>query len=153
MRSRELFSVSQQTVKTGNSDVVHARHTIAHDLRRDDSFFRHGNVTGTRRDDQNRTYARDCLVPLDADRSGPGVKPCVRSHPAHRVVDSSISAGDQDVVLRFRPHQLAHDSDDLLGSFSGGVNDFGEALAQCAVMIHLREAKVLERQVPKLLDS
>jgi hypothetical protein len=52
-----------------------------------------------------------------------------------------------------RAQHPAHDRHNLRGSFPFRVNYLRETLAQAAVMIDLREAKVLKRHVPQLFES
>ena len=56
-------------------------------------------------------------------------------------------------MRRSRAQHPAHDRNNLLGSFSLRVDNFGKTLAQAAVVIDLGEPEILIRHVPQLFEG
>ncbi len=67
-----------------------------------------------------------------------------------RIGDRAIGTRDQKVLRFFK--QPPGDSGHLVRRLALPENHFGQAVAQAAMMIQLRVAQVLERQVPHPLE-
>ncbi len=65
-----------------------------------------------------------------------------------------VGAGDKDILPRIlRAQHGAYNFRYLLRSFALTENDFGKTLAERAVVIHLDEAEIFEREMLETLDG
>jgi alcohol dehydrogenase len=73
-RLRQLFAMFEQSVNARDANVVQMLHAIPHNARSQQSLFRNGNVTRSRRDHHNSSLPGDLLGPLGSDHAGQLVK-------------------------------------------------------------------------------
>lgn len=148
----------QQAMNAGNANIVKFINAVAHHASGERRFFGDGNIAGAGGDDENRPFARDFGAALDSDDAGERME--VRSACGssvgflHSGEDFGVGAGDENVLARiFFPEHGTNDFGNLLRRLAFSKNNFGKALAQRAMMIDFREAKVFERKMLEPFDG
>ena len=135
----------------GHADVVQVLDVVAHHLRGHDRFFGDRNITGPRRDDYDFSLAVFRAVSLEHDGARQFAILRLAHSTAHRGELFFSSARGQHG--RLVPRQPREDRRHLPGGLALGQHHLGEAGAQRAVVIHLGEVQVFERQVTEASDG
>ena len=142
-------ALRQQAMDAGNAHVVHVLHLVAHDLRRDHSFFGNRNIAGTRRHHDDLSLAVDRLVLRQGDGARQFVKLRLAELALHRAELLRRNARRQHVVAVLR--EPAENRGEVRGSLSRSKDHLRHADAQRAMMVHVGESQVFERQMLQLL--
>ena len=148
----------EEPVDAGDADVIEMLDAIAHDLRGEQGFFGDRNVAGAGGDDENLAFAGDFAIALDGDDAGEGMKFCNALRGSGGAPDGGegggVGASDEYILAAvFGTEHGPGDVSNLLGRFALGEDDFGVALAQCAVMVDLGEAEILEGEMLEAVDG
>ena len=134
-----------------NSDVVNVLDGVPHHFRRDDSFFRDGNVAGPRRNYGNDAFTVALAIALENNRSR-----------QRTVLNFWHHVCDRRKLFIGRPRgenipallcQSLENTRDLPRSLSLAEYDFRHSLAKCPVVIDLGETEVFEREVAQPFDG
>src|SRR5690348_4301200 len=144
----------EKAVDARDADIVDGFGAIAHDAGAEQGFFGDGNVAGAGGNDGDGSFAEDVAVAFDGDDAGTGMEFGGFAEALHGGEDLGIDPGNENVVAgSFLFEHGADDSGDLLRRFALAENDFGEALAESAVMVDFGEAEVFKREMLKTLDG
>ena len=142
----------EQPMNSRHAHVVQMFRAISHHPRGQQSFFRNGNIAGARGHHKDRALPGNFFAAFNGNDARQRMK--LRGTPArsiqtpHGSEDLLIRASNQNILPSgLMPKHSAHDLSYLRGSFPFTKDHFRVPLPQRAVVIHLREAQILERQV------
>jgi hypothetical protein len=130
----------EQAVQSGDADVVEAIDAVAHQLRGDGRFLRHGEIRGAGGGDEDRSAAARRVSEIERDAAGQLVIFSVWQLARDGRVRVGAGAGDEEALPR--RDEARGDRGNLCGRFSLAEDDFGEALSHVAVMIDARESEI-----------
>ena len=149
----ELAAMVEEAVNAGDADVVDGFGVVSHHARAEQGFFGDGNVAGACGDDGDGAFPQNLIIALDGDYAGIGMKFGGFAEAFYGSEDFGVHSSDQDIVAGGLLEHGADDSGDLLGRFAFSEDDFGEALAERAVMIDFGEAQVFKGEMLEALDG
>ena len=125
---------ADETVESGDADVVDPRDPVAHDFGGDGRLFGHGQVAGARADDGDGARLLAQGREFDGDAARDFVMDGAPEFLAQGARVVRGDARDQDAL--FVVKKFGGDTHNLRGSLAGAVNDLREALAEGAVGVH-----------------
>ena len=153
-RFGKFGAMLQQSMNTGDADIVKMVCAITHHTSGEEGFFGNGNVAGAGGDDENGSLSGDGGIAFNCDGAGNGMEFGGAAGALHGGVDLRAGAGDQDVVARiFVAQHGADDFCDVLGSLAPAKYHFGIALAKSAVMIDFGKADIFKGHVLEAFDA
>ncbi len=149
----ELLYMSEQSVQTGNTNITNQLCTLAHNLSGNLCFRCDGQISsagGNYRDNGLRRFDffllqhnRLCRLLISDIRKFFCFDQCLEN--------ILLCPSGEDIIAFFS--EVREDFSYLFGGFAGAVDDFREAAANLAVMVHVGKAQILERQMAQPLDS
>jgi hypothetical protein len=144
-----LIADGQETVKASYTDVVEAGDAGVEEFGGDGGFFGDGEVAGAGADYGDVSFRFGVLGLAEGDGSGLRVVDGGGDRSEDGFGGGFVGAGGQDVGAGCG--HAGEDFGGLGGGFSGGVDYFGEADAEPAVVIDAGVAKVFEGEVGETL--
>ena len=144
-RFGEALAVLHEAMDARHPDVVDGVDAIAHDLGGGLGLFGDGHVAGAGADHGDSAFAGDGAVAPEADDAREREVVGAGEAGEDGIGAGAVGAGDEDVGGVFE--EGFGDGDHLFGGFALGEDDFGDAVAEGAVVIDFGEAEVLEGQV------
>ncbi len=139
-------------MQAGDSHVVDLLHLVPHELCGENRLGRHGDVRGAGADDEYLALPAPLhRVLLDGERARVGVVDRLGEELHELRPLGAVHPRREDVAAFFE--QRLDDGAHLWDALALSEDDFREALAQRAVVVHRSAAQVLEGEVLQLLQG
>lgn len=141
----ELFAHGEEAVDAGDSYIVEAGYPGVEELGCDGGFFGDGQIAGSGADYGDMAVGRGMGGLTEGERSGLGMVDGCGDGLKDGYGGRLVGAGGEDVVSG--GGHAGEDFGYLGRSFAGGVDDFGEAGAEGAVVVDAGMTEVFEGEV------
>jgi hypothetical protein len=143
--------MGQETMDSGDTDVVDTAYIVAHEFGCDRGLFRDRNITGSGTDDRDPSLPQPLVLLTKHERAREFIVLGFAEFLAYGPNLLRRDASGEDIVPALG--KASKYLRKVLWLFAGSENNFGHAGAERAMMIDLGEPEIFEWQMTQFVDG